>query len=158
MFLWLALAACDDPTTTEDCPRGSASLEVGTGEDAFVPLSADDPLPFVRGPQGGHHVYGSLRATGVRPGDPADPYGPHSPLVTFVLTVDGAEVAALRAQPRLFTEGPDGDTLVGQLVVFSLPDPTPLDGAAATFSAEVTDECGATATDARDVVLVFDGG
>lgn len=155
MFLWLALTACDGPTTTEECPRGTPVVEVGTGADAFVPLSADDPLPFVRGPQGGYHVYGSLRAEGALPGDPADPYGPDSPLVTFVVAVDGAEVAGLHAQPRLLDEGPDGATLVGQLVVFSVLDPTALDGAPATFSAELTDRCGATAGDAQDVVLTF---
>jgi hypothetical protein len=153
VWWWMAFAACDGSETGPDCDLGPSALELGTGEDAFVPLSAGDPLPFVLGPQGGYHVYGSLRATGVATGDPDDPFGPQSPLVTFVVTVDGAEVAAVREQPRPLVEGPGGATTVGQLVVFSAVDPTAFDGAAATFSAELSDACGTTLTDERAVVL-----
>lgn len=43
---------CDDPT-----PR----IDLGTGQDAFVPLTDGDELAMVAGPQGGHHVLAAVR-------------------------------------------------------------------------------------------------
>ena len=45
-----------------DTGRGTeeVGLLAGTGLDAFVPIDEVDRLPWVRGPQGGHHVYGGL--------------------------------------------------------------------------------------------------
>ena len=38
-------------------------LIAGTGTTAFVPVSEGDPLEWVRGPQGGYHVFGGLSAS-----------------------------------------------------------------------------------------------
>ncbi len=43
-------------------------LEVGTGEDAFTAITADQALPIIRGSQGGYHVWVALRTDSVAPG------------------------------------------------------------------------------------------
>ncbi|MBX2800796.1 MAG: hypothetical protein KTR31_24150 [Myxococcales bacterium] len=54
----------DTPTgdTGTPAPTCSASVQLGTGIDAFEPLSAGDPLVMVFGPQGGYHLPLAVRA------------------------------------------------------------------------------------------------
>ena len=123
----IGLCGCpgrDDEDTT--CPTLDTTVELGTGVDTFVPLSDGDPLPFERGPQGGYHVYGSLRATGVDVGDPNYPFELTNPHIWFNLEQDDAEMALLVDQPRALTALDDlGHYGVrGELVIFSGADPT----------------------------------
>lgn len=60
LFVLLALVslgACDEPSP----PPGELLFELGTGEVGFEPLSDEQELELVAGPQGGHHVWVSLR-------------------------------------------------------------------------------------------------
>lgn len=152
---WICLAlvaSCDaEEPAPNDCPSAAPTLELGSGAEAFTPLADGDPLAFHLGPQGGYHVFASLRATGLAEGDPTDPFGPESPLVTLEVWVDGARIGASLAQPRLF----DAGELVGQRVVLEVPDPPSLEGVAAVLSAEVEDRCGGTAADERSVELML---
>jgi hypothetical protein len=73
------LAACDGgspPSTRPDqapsgedagADAGMAELEIGSGETAFAPLEKDQALPYVRGSQGGFHVWIAFRVRGLDP-------------------------------------------------------------------------------------------
>jgi hypothetical protein len=59
--LALLASACGEPAPPEPF---EGTLEIGTGETAFEPLSEEQEVPLVFGPQGGHHVWISFRVTG----------------------------------------------------------------------------------------------
>jgi hypothetical protein len=64
------LACGDDHTPGAMRPApdaGGPSLEIGSGELAFAPLKPDEPRPYVRGSQGGFHVWVSFRERGLDP-------------------------------------------------------------------------------------------
>src|SRR5262245_4347424 len=79
----VAIAACSgNAGSTTDAGVGpggmdahtgtSTTVEVGTGEDMFVPLTTDEMVELTRGPQGGgrtmgHHVWSGVRTTGFQP-------------------------------------------------------------------------------------------
>lgn len=53
----------------DDCkPAGATSpvLELGTGETSFLPIADGQTLSLVTGPQGGHHLWISLRMKGIQ--------------------------------------------------------------------------------------------
>jgi hypothetical protein len=67
-----ALAACGDDDAAKPGPvaapdAGSPWLKIGRGETAFAPLTEDEALPYVRGSQGGFHVWVSFRMQGLDP-------------------------------------------------------------------------------------------
>lgn len=150
------LSACPGRDAEDSCAAAQTEVEIGTGEEAFVPLAESDPLPFVFGPQGGYHVYGSLRARGLGQGDPTFPFDPNNPRLTFEVFVDGARVAEFIEQPRVLVDAGDGwSVVVGERVVFTTADPLSLSGAAAVFSAQAYDRCGRQGEDSRAVVLQY---
>jgi hypothetical protein len=68
------LAACDGgsqpsspPAPPASADAGAAELEIGRGETVFAPIEADQALPYVRGSQGGFHVWVSFRMRGLDP-------------------------------------------------------------------------------------------
>jgi hypothetical protein len=68
MGLLLAMLACDGGDAAESgcdpadpCACEPAAVEVGGGEDAFVPVSDGAEAVMVHGPQGGWHVLASAR-------------------------------------------------------------------------------------------------
>jgi hypothetical protein len=138
-----------------DCPTFNTTVELGTGTDSFIPLNDGDPLRFERGPQGGHHAYGSLRATGVDVGDPNYPFELTNPHIWFNVEQDGVEIALLVDQPRALTALDDAGHVgvLGELVIFNVADPTALDGTTARFTGRLTDRCGRGGEERREVTL-----
>lgn len=66
--LALALAACAAPVQELDASDpdvSSGECIVGTGIDAFVPIEPADELALIAGPQGGYHVFSSVRVRAV---------------------------------------------------------------------------------------------
>ena len=53
------------PELTGDCFVDPPQLEIGEGESSFLPLSQGDNVVIVHGPQGGWHITGAVRATGI---------------------------------------------------------------------------------------------
>ena len=53
------------PDLTGDCFVDPPLLEVGEGENNFMPLNPGDRVVIVHGPQGGWHITGAVRATGI---------------------------------------------------------------------------------------------
>lgn len=124
---------------------GEAALEVGTGETHFEPLDDYQRVPLVAGPQGGHHVWLSLRAQGLAAG-PA------------LLDVDAVPLDATEPPPRRepvrahLRPASDGEAveLVGWPAQLARPEclvDTPL-----SVRVTLTDERGRSATDERIVV------
>jgi len=66
--LTLVVAGCGD-----DGGGGTAIVQVGTGTIDFEPLSENDELDVIAGPQGGHHFIVHARAKNIIPGDASIP-------------------------------------------------------------------------------------
>ncbi|MEQ1569597.1 MAG: hypothetical protein ABMA64_28430 [Myxococcota bacterium] len=151
------VGGCDNKPQAESgdtgCATLAATVEVGTGNDAFVSLAEGADLPFYHGPQGGYHVYGSLTSAGFDPGDPLYPFDPANPRITFLLGSGDVVLASFEDQPRALVPAGDGAELFGQVVVIGVDDPPSLDGTEATLAVTVVDRCGREATDTRGVVL-----
>ena len=177
----LALAGhgCDEPPPcgTEGaaaCPV-EASLTAGTicadtntapgcvDDQGYAPLHLEDPtvpvdLVVHMGPQGGFHVFLSVRAWGIDPGDPDTAKGDlGNPLVTF--TVKDGDVLLGRRELRVgLLEGPDGSfERVGVAVVLEedlVQTPQNIDGRPLTVEIDVTDAMGVTTSDLVNVIAV----
>lgn len=135
--------ACDEVV-------GPPTVEVGTGLATFTPIADGDDLEVVHGPQGGYHVLGSLRASGLWPGTKPENW----PTVAFSLASDdGAIVDVVEPGRRRLAEIDGALELTAELVVLGITSYEGVDGAPATLSVTVEDDCGNAATDARAVVL-----
>ncbi|MEN0061203.1 MAG: hypothetical protein AAGA48_03580 [Myxococcota bacterium] len=159
--LWLCVAAgaCNaapealEPIPDVNCAdvAGEASLQVGTGTATFEPLTAEGPIGFYPGPQGGHHVFVSVRAQGLVQGT-ASGLGYDDPMVSISVVTD-RELSIYLDQQRGFDL--DGDTIqfVGQLVQLFHPNPVELDGDPVMLSVDVEDRCGTQASAALNLRL-----
>jgi len=141
--------ACSD-VPLRPCRLQDAAVVLGTGEVWFEPIG--DALPFYAGPQGGHHVFVSVLASGLVEGT-GDLREPDDPTVSVSIEVDGQEVSTFQDRPRAFSTSPDGSELIGQLVVLAHPDPPAIDRQPAAVSVTVQDRCGSGARDQAEVVL-----
>jgi len=131
------------------------SLALGTGEAEFTPFDDGGGLPFFKGPQGGWHVYGSLQAAGVNPGDPTNTAAPDLPTLSFQVLEGGAFLGGYQGLPRTLDEagGAGGYELIGELLVLGIAAPEDAEGLAVTVDAELRDSCGTTLHEARSAVL-----
>jgi len=71
LILLSLLLGCPEPDLCADAAALEPSIELGTGQEAFIPLSDGDYLEPEFGPQGGSHIWGALRLQGFHPGDNA---------------------------------------------------------------------------------------
>ena len=151
----LALGGCDvGPTGSDNVCDGVLSIDIGKGEAAFVGLEDDDDLPFYAGPQGGHHVFVSIRGVDLVPGT-GSLAEPDDPAVSVSLIASDEELSTFEGRQRVFADLDDGSfELVGQLVVLSHPEPPELDSDPATLTVTVQDRCGSIATESVRVVLL----
>jgi hypothetical protein len=60
------LVSDTNDTSPQGCLARTPSIEIGTGEQIFEPLSEGAPVTMVHGPQGGWHLLGSLRFTNLK--------------------------------------------------------------------------------------------
>ncbi len=133
---------------------GSGSVELGTGMLEFEPLADGDTIYVVRGPQGGLHFVGSLRARGLVSGDPDDLASPDNPTTEFRALRDGQRIdigAALYHQ-GLEDAGDGASEMIGRLVILDLTDDTALDGVEVRLEVELTDVAGDRAGDGRTLI------
>lgn len=64
----VALASCGTSIPSGDAgvaDAASVECEVGTGVDGFVPIEPGDEVMLIAGPQGGYHVFTSVRLRGI---------------------------------------------------------------------------------------------
>jgi hypothetical protein len=141
------ILACGAPPTTE------GALEIGTGVEAHAPLAPGGALAVHQGPQGGFHVYLTLRARGVAPGRPGELARPcaqrgENPCVSFEVRDADAEAridgfAPLRL-PLTAGAGAEGgyDLLPPRLVTIAAGSLASVDGRRLRVRAEVVDARG----------------
>ena len=89
---------------------GQPIVEVGTGTTTYEPITEDQLLPLIEGPQGGHHFFMHVRMMGLDPGDDRSSTAESNPETLFrVFDADGnrvdTETVAFR---RGYREGEDG--------------------------------------------------
>ena len=135
-------SGADTGVETDTAP--SATVEVGTGDALFEPITPTTVLPCIAGVQGWYHIWASVRVTGVE-----------LPDVEVYLhgTVGTTELAAavFTPAPEAWTEEPDGAATMAGLtnfISFSV-DPFGFDGSPITVTAEVHDHRGFTVTDTK---------
>ena len=141
--LLACLAALALTTACSGGPEGPVTLQVGTGQNAFEPIG--DVIGFERGAQGGLHVFGSLRATGIQTGN-GSAFDDSHPLVTFTLVGDGgAFTGGYEALHRRMVLNEDGVAeLVGDRLVLSTSDPAEAEYAEVSIQVELEDSRGTT--------------
>lgn len=135
--LSVLLASCAAP--------GELSVELGTGEAAFETMVGEPTLPLVAGPQGGHHVWISLRVAGAS-SDRVD-------LTVDVIPLDAATAPPAREPVRVQLERREsGDAeLVGWPA--ELVDPGCAIGERVAVRASVRDVDGSDGMDERVIVV-----
>jgi hypothetical protein len=159
---FLTIAACEKEQPGDAgqpaCQPGPMEVEVGTGQTSFVSIPGGEDLPFYMGPQGGFHVWGSVRARGYTPAASNDPNDLDHPVVRFTLQRGSEAVAG--TSPLHWNLAPVGDgwrEKTGAFVIFSAPSPLALEGEAVSLQVQLTDRCALVGTDTRGGLLRFDG-
>jgi hypothetical protein len=135
------------------CGDDDASVRIGTGYDGFTVLADGDPIDVNAGPQGGFHVFGSIQARGISPGDPEKLAADDNPSTRFSVWRDGARVDSNVATfQQGYADAGDGVyELIGRLVVLDIAGVSDLVDVELRFDVEVT---GAGGAEARDSVVV----
>lgn len=117
----LLAASCAAPLPPEldagPTDAGPLSLELGTGEHEFTPITADETLLLARGCQGLQHVWIALRATGI---------APRGVRVQLALTTQSGGALASAPFDTAITFAPDATgafvQLTGLMLVVDTPD------------------------------------
>jgi hypothetical protein len=141
---------------------GPPTAIIGTGVFAFVPIADGDRVPIIHGPQGGHHIWGSVRARNV------DPSALRARFTLFdgasgsvVNTVDGViDLSPIGSEATLAEPappgGPDGwGEYLGSFVY--VPNPCTIDERAVRMRVDVTDDSGRTCGDEHRFIATCRG-
>lgn len=156
-MLLLALFAACDPTSDEACAAAAEKpqeLTVGTGELTFQSLADGDKVGLTYGSQGGVHVWGSLRVSGIVQGTSDSLADPDNPLVSFVIKDGDTEIAGFHELPHHFLVRLDGTwEFLGDRLIFYENDLASYAGVPLTMRATLTDKCGTELADETDVLL-----
>ncbi len=170
----LALAAgCTTPAT--DSAAGSSTCAItpgpgvdpsdldcliGTGSEAFVPVDEGAEVPYYEGLQGAWHVFISLRARGIAPGDPADLSDPDTPYVAFLVYRGGEVFGGVEGflQPRGLSPAEEGwYEFVGETVLLQIGERMEADGAEVELAYELSSSDGSLLSARVPATLSFSG-
>ena len=161
------LAACSVPepvvdtglTLCEAAALEGLDCEVGGGTVVIESLGHAEELPFVQGPQGGFHVFGSFRAYGVHPGEWGGAIGPETPIVNFLVLENEEMLGGYQGLHRPLKTRTDGTKeLVGEILVLGVGTRDEAANRTVDLLVELVDTCGNTISDRReDLVLVPSG-
>lgn len=103
--LFSALAGCGDDGGTP----GGIAIEIGTGTVDFEPLTPEQDLALIAGPQGGHHFILHARARGIIAGDSSRPGLPENPATVFEVWQGDRQVDPMFPPYRLgYVQADDG--------------------------------------------------
>ncbi|HJN75013.1 MAG TPA: hypothetical protein QGF58_13885 [Myxococcota bacterium] len=120
------LVACGPKDPCEKAAEYEPSIELGVGEDDFSPVEDGDVLWAESGPQGGEHVWISLRSSGLEPGTwpqllQGDP-GPDIYL-EYVDLAGTETLGTLETYERPFRGDAESAQLMGErLLIWSWPE------------------------------------
>jgi hypothetical protein len=152
----LLLAGCP----TEEPPPDGPAVDLGTGELDFEPLADGDRVAIVQGPQGGYHLYGSIRTVGVVAGDSRDLTDPTNPTMAFDVVHAGDSIIAVPPFTQGLDEAPPAQApwthwMLGREARLDLlfGEDATLDGETVDFSITVSDTDGTVVQDTVSVEL-----
>lgn len=134
-------------------------MEVGSGSFSFQELGAGhDEVDLIHGPQGGYHVFGSLRVRGVA----LDPsvsvlFGFRSPDACDDLMLPEARTPISIRQDAFRNAGDGWRAAYGYLVILDTTAPLELDGHRFILSAELTDDAGTVYRNEAEVLVRYAG-
>jgi hypothetical protein len=113
--------------------------------DAFVEFS--ELTFFERGPQGGLHIYGSVRGQGLW-GGRGSGINENTPLLTYtVISDDGSVTGGFTGLAKTMdTLRGGGIERIGDLAVLGTFDATAVEGVEVEIFAELSDSCGRSAS------------
>ena len=114
-------------------PSIEPSLELGTGFSVFAPLEPDQSIEIIAGPQGGFHLWASLRTHGLSSAT--------TWRIECAFTRDGEVLAQANYGDRLVTPSandPSGLDYLGVAVVFADTEPMSHDGRAGALSCRLS--------------------
>lgn len=133
--------ACGDPPPAP----GELSFELGTGETGYEPIVGEPELELVAGPQGGHHVWVSLRVQNLG--------AEHVLMDLDAVPLTTGEPAPRRMPVRLFMTAEEGEHVyVGWPA--QLDDPGCFVGVRTSLQVTLTTPDGRMATQERVVIPV----
>lgn len=134
-----------------------ASVALGTGQTAFVPIEAEQELPLYQGPQGGAHFFLHARIDGLSPGDISGRTAPPTYTRFSIHGEDGTDMSLQPCDyPYRYIDNGDGSFQVeyARLVRLGTPYLTSVYGQRVRLQVEVLDGQDRYATDERWVVVV----
>ena len=146
------LLACSGVSPQPEDVELAASI--GTGDWEWQDLEDGDGIPVIMGPQGGYHLLGSVRVSGVAAGDSRDLSDPGNPTTTFSVWHSGENLT----ERAVFVEGLDpilDDTIgyrhemLGRFAILSIGHDSELDGEEIRFHVRVEDVDGRVVEDER---------
>ena len=143
-------SGCSDPCA--ELLNVDSLVEIGTGWDTFMPIG--EITGFEKGPQGGFHIYASLRASGVYGGNERN-LGETMPFITYKIeSADGLLTGGFERMLRPMESLNDGRIeRLGDLAILSSYEPSEMEGVEVEIYAEIEDICGNKATATTQTVL-----
>jgi hypothetical protein len=158
LLLVFFLVGC---AVTEDAAEVEPAVLLGTGEWFWEPLGAGDPIAVIQGPQGGHHLLGSVRLVGLEAGDPENLGAPNNPTTTFSVLLDGVNLTPNATylqgiDPVTETSSGWDHEMIGRFAILDIADDSELDGLTLRFEVEVEDINGRSASDGLEIVAYPD--
>jgi hypothetical protein len=138
-LLWVSACGVAGSPPRDGGGGSTETVEIGVGESSFTPLQEGDAVTIVKGPQGGFHITGALRAS---PG-----FVPRAMEVRYrVLTADGTELSLNAYRVTLLQVG---EHLEWYGLLGLVPDPAVISGKQARLRIELRDVNGQEAADER---------
>jgi hypothetical protein len=155
MSLLLSLLIACAPKESAPAPLDA---RLGAGEWEWEGLEDGDEIPVIQGPQGGFHILGSVRVSGVEPGDPDDLGESDNPTTTFFVWVNGENLAPVARyvqglDPVIDTSVTDfSHEMIGRFAILDIDADDELDGVELTFEVVVEDVHGDLVSDSLSLV------
>ena len=145
LMSWLACSAPDNQNRKEGL--GEPLIALGTGEWEWETLEGVTEMPIIQGPQGGFHFLGSVRVSGIEPGDPSDLANPNNPTTAFSVLVDGEDITMSATYTQGLDETPKTvqhyrHQMVGRFVIVDILADEELVGSDIELAVTVTDVLG----------------
>jgi hypothetical protein len=119
-----------------------ARIELGTGQDRFVPLEDGDAVDIVKGPQGGYHIWGSVRTFRM---------DPKNIEIEYWVDLTGAPLENVAHNKYRLSLLPQGDYSEWFGMTLFILDPAKINQKTVTVRFEAKDSSGQRAQDSRQV-------
>ena len=160
-LLLMAWMACAEPEETSTKPEslGDPLIELGTGEWEWESLEDVTEMPIIQGPQGGFHFLGSVRVSGIYPGDAKNLADPNNPTTAFSVLFNGEDITMSATYTQGLEQAPSAaepfrHEMVGRFVIVDILADEELENAEVELGVTVTDVFG-TELHATQQVAVY---